>query len=77
LATFIRENTEAILGEWEAFARSLPRGEAMNIVALRDHARDMLGVIADDWELPQTTQEQIDKGGQRRPTRWAASISEA
>jgi signal transduction histidine kinase len=61
LSTFIRGNIEPILAEWEAFARSLPRGEAMDITALRDHASDMLRVIADDLDLPQTAQEQADK----------------
>ncbi|HMA25487.1 MAG TPA: sensor histidine kinase, partial [Gemmatimonadaceae bacterium] len=61
LSTFIRQNNEAILAEWETFARSLPRGETMDIAALRDHAKAMLGVIADDLDLPQTAQEQTDK----------------
>ena len=61
LSTFIRENIEPILAEWEAFARTLPRGEAMNITALRDHASGMLRVIADDLDVPQTAQEQEEK----------------
>ena len=61
LSTFIRENIEPILAEWEAFARTLPRGEAMDITALRDHASDMLRVIADDLDRPQTDQEQTQK----------------
>lgn len=61
LSRFIRENIEPILAEWEAFARTLPRGEAMDITALRDHASDMLRVIADDLDLPQTAQEQAEK----------------
>ena len=61
LSAFIRENIEPILAEWEAFARTLPRGEAMDITALRDHASDILRVIADDLDLPQTAQEQTDK----------------
>jgi signal transduction histidine kinase len=60
-STFIRDNVDPILAEWEAFARSLPRGDAMDVLALRDHARDMLGVIADDLDLPQTAQEQTEK----------------
>ena len=61
LSTFIRENIEPILVEWEAFARSLPRGDTMDIASLRDHAKAMLGVIADDLDLPQTAQQQSDK----------------
>lgn len=61
LSTFIRENIEPILAEWEAFARTLPRGEAMNIAALRDHAKEMLRVIAEDLDRPQTAQEEGQK----------------
>jgi signal transduction histidine kinase len=61
LSTFIRENIEAILVEWEAFARSLPRGETMDITALRDHAKAMLQVITDDLDVSQTPQEQTQK----------------
>jgi signal transduction histidine kinase len=61
LSMFIRGNIEPILAEWEAFARTLPRGETMDITALRDHAGDMLRVIADDLDRPQTAQEQADK----------------
>ena len=39
LSTFIRENTEPILEEWESFARSLPMGADMDVRALRDQAR--------------------------------------
>jgi signal transduction histidine kinase len=61
LSTFIRENTEQILSEWETFARALPMGDAMDIAALRDHAKEMLGVIASDLEMPQTQRQQADK----------------
>lgn len=58
LAVFIRTNTEPILAEWETFARSLPQGSYLNIEALRDHAAEMLGVIADDLETAQSAHEQ-------------------
>lgn len=61
LSTFIRENTEQILSEWETFARGLSMAESMNVVALRDHAKDMLIVVARDLETPQTMQEEISK----------------
>jgi signal transduction histidine kinase len=61
LPKFIREHTEEILVEWEAFARTLPASESMDIVALRDHAKEMLGVIAKDLETPQTPREQSNK----------------
>jgi len=61
LSRFIRKNTERILAEWETFARSLPGGDAMDVAALRDHAKDMLFVIAADLEEPQTDRAQDEK----------------
>lgn len=61
LSNFIRENTDQILSEWETFARGLPMGDSMDIAALRDHAKEMLGVIARDLEMPQTRREEADK----------------
>ena len=61
LARFIRENAEPILVEWETFARSLPGGGAMDVVALRDHAKEMLLVIAADLERPQSDDAQDEK----------------
>jgi len=61
LHEYIREHTEEILVEWEAFARTLTVAESMNIAALRDHAREMLMVIARDLATPQTAGEQRDK----------------
>jgi signal transduction histidine kinase len=61
LSAFIRTNIEPILCEWEVFARALPGTEPMDIVALRDHAREMLQVIASDLETPQTLREQSEK----------------
>ena len=61
LASFIREHTEPILAEWETFARSLPGGGAMDVAALRDHAKEMLLVIAADLERPQSNRAQDEK----------------
>ena len=61
LSSFIRANIEEILTDWESFARSLPVADAMDIVALRDHAKEMLGVIVADLEQPQSGTEQADK----------------
>lgn len=61
LQDFIRGNTEPILAEWETFARSLPLGDSMDIAALRDHAKEMLGVITDDLDSFQTLEEQSNK----------------
>jgi signal transduction histidine kinase len=61
IAAYIRGNTEAILADWEEFAGSLPGCETLDMVTLRDHAREMLGVIAADLEAPQTPEAQAEK----------------
>jgi signal transduction histidine kinase len=61
LSTFIREHTEEILSQWESFARGLPIGTAMDVEALRDHAEQMLEVIADDLDELQTRNEELLK----------------
>jgi signal transduction histidine kinase len=65
LSSFIREHAEDILVEWETFARALPMGESMDVIALRDHAKEMLAVIAEDLETPQTRRQQADKAAGR------------
>ena len=67
LADFIRHNTENILQEWETFARTLPSAESMDIVELRDHAKAMLLVIADDLDRPQTARQQANKSKGKSP----------
>ena len=68
LADFIRANREAILGEWDAFARScVPSAGTMSISSLRDHANEMLTVIADDLDSPQSRREQSEKSKGHAP----------
>jgi len=76
LSTFIRDNMETILLEWEAFARTLlPAAGTMSSLALRDHARQMLAAVADDIETSQSPREQHEKsqGLQENETRSAAT----
>jgi signal transduction histidine kinase len=62
LAEFIRVQREPILEEWEKFARSLGAvSEGMDIVALRDHASQMLMVIATDLDTSQSDSQQHEK----------------
>ena len=62
LADFIATNIEPILDDWVSFARSSgPAGEAMDVLALRDHAKDILEDIVDDLRTPQSETEQIEK----------------
>lgn len=62
LHKFISSNTEAILKEWEDFARSnQPSGGEMEVTELRDHARDLLNNIVRDMATAQTEQERKKK----------------
>ena len=69
LADFILANREPILVEWEAFARTCaPASGTMDVKALRDHAGEMLSVIARDLATPQGRFEQSEKSkGHARP----------
>ncbi len=61
LADFIREEMEPILEDWVDFAKTILHARHMNKTALRDHARDMLLVIANDLESQQNATEQAAK----------------
>jgi signal transduction histidine kinase len=68
LADFIVKNREPILAEWEAFARTCaPASTAMDISTLRDHAGEMLAVIAADLKTPQGKHEQAEKSKGNAP----------
>jgi len=68
LADFILANSEAILHEWEAFARTCaPASGTMDVAALRDHAAVMLETIAADLSRPQSAREQKAKSEGRAP----------
>ena len=69
LADFILAEREAILHEWEAFARTCtPASATMNVDALRDHADQMLLVIAADLRAPQDRREQSEKSKGQAPS---------
>jgi len=68
LADFILANREPILAEWEAFARTCaPASGTMDVEALRDHASEMLSVIALDLATPQGRFEQSEKSKGHAP----------
>jgi signal transduction histidine kinase len=68
LSDFIVANREPILAEWEAFARTLaPPSGSMDITALRDHANEMLTVIAADLKTPQDRHAQAEKSKGNAP----------
>lgn len=62
LSTFILDNIEPILQEWENFAKTIfPSDQKLNVRDLRDHAKSMLVRIARDLEEPQSNLEQAEK----------------
>ena len=68
LADFILANREAILAEWEEFAKSCaPASASMSIKALSDHASEMLTVIAEDLKTRQSGLEQSEKSKGHAP----------
>ena len=70
LAEFIVDHAEAVLKEWEAFARTLePAALDMTASELRDHAGLMLKRIAEDLCTAQSSAQQISKShGQEPPS---------
>lgn len=77
LAQFIETRMEAILQDWEAFARSLsPASGTMDAAALRDHAEQILKTVVRDLRTGQTEAEQIAKSrGEVSPERQCADTS--
>lgn len=75
LSAFIKGNLDAIVADWEAFARTLPAGQEMSALALRDHSREILLAIAGDMELRQSDQERAEQAQDIVPT--AASTTSA
>lgn len=61
LSHFIMQNLDEILQEWEEFAETLAPLEDANRVELRDHATEILKVIATDLETAQAESESIAK----------------
>jgi signal transduction histidine kinase len=67
LSTFIASNLEAILSEWEQFARTIGAAGDMRSVQLRDHAREILLHVAETMARPETASEAKDKSWGRSP----------
>ena len=69
LPEFIRSHIELILDQWDQFAAAMPHAQALNALALRDHARGILLVIATDLEHGQSAAQEVEKSkGQAPPT---------
>src|ERR1700693_1973899 len=77
LGSFIRANSEHIVGEGEAFAQTLvPAATNMSPVALRNHIKNILDFTATDIESTQTGPEQIKKSRGEKPTGFEPSAAE-
>lgn len=76
LGDFIRSNTELIIKEWTAFAKTLTPN-TMTLLALRDHAEELLQFLAEDLESLQTSGEQIIKSRGEGPKEGGVSHSAA
>ncbi len=61
LSEFIVSNMERIMAEWESYAKSLPPGQSMTSIGLRNDAERMLRFIAADIATAQTSGEQSAK----------------
>jgi signal transduction histidine kinase len=61
MSEFLLENIDAILAEWEEFARTIPAKSARSRAQLLDHAREIIIVIAQDMETAQSSTEQRAK----------------
>lgn len=78
LADFIDSEMEAIVSNWEAFARTqLPAAEHMQPLALRDHAQQILDAIAKDLRTPQSRDAQSQKSLGQAPVLFAAAETAA
>lgn len=77
LSTFIKDNLDAIVADWEAFARTLPAGQAMSALALRDHSREILLAIAGDMALRHSDQERADQSQDIVPTKASTTSAAA
>ena len=68
LAHFIQTNMEAILLEWEEFAKTLfPPAAHMTSRGLRNHAQQILAAVVADLSTWQTMDEQSEKSMGRAP----------
>ncbi len=78
LHEFILTEFEQILTEWDSFAATCaPASITMDIEALRDHAREMLLVIAKDLKTDQSQFQQSEKSKGRGPVSDGAELTAA
>ena len=77
LADFIETHAQEILLEWDEFAATVSHeGKALDAVALRDHAAEILKTIAADLAQPQSSAQQEAKSQGRAPRSHAPTPAE-
>ena len=76
-STFIKDNMDAIVADWEAFARTLPSAQSMSTLALRDHSREILLAIAEDMEARQTDPQRAARSREIAPAAGLATTAAA
>lgn len=65
---FIQDNLDAIVAEWETFARTLlPASKSMSDLALRNHSREILLAIVKDMQTSQSDAERYPKSREAVP----------
>lgn len=67
LLEFMQANHDAIVDQWEQFARSILSARNLDTSALRDHAVGMLEAIEADLKVAQSAAEQSEKSKGRAP----------
>ncbi|MGF6638367.1 signal transduction histidine kinase [Paraburkholderia sp. MM6662-R1] len=68
LAAFILRDMEPVVAEWETFAATLlPASAGMELLALRNHAQQILEAVAKDLQTSQTREAQHEKSLGRAP----------
>jgi hypothetical protein len=68
LSVFISHNTDAIVDEWEVFAKTLlPVADTMSSLALRDHCREILQATVADMQTRETENERAAKAQGNAP----------
>lgn len=77
LATFILENMEEVLHEWQEFASTVVAAKGMNRITLRDDAEWILLTIAHDMQTWQSKSAQEAKSKDTKPPRKDAAETAA
>ena len=67
-SAFIKDNVDALVADWEAFARTLPAGQEMSTLALRDHCREILLGVAADMARPLSERQRDAQSKEIDPT---------